>query len=401
MARTQFDFLIAGGGIVGLATAWALLRAGHRSIAVVEKEARCGEHQSGHNSGVIHSGIYYAPATLKAKLCLSGRAKLVEFCREHKIKHEICGKLIVATSEDELPRLEALFERGQAHRLGVSRMTPHDATALEPSVACVGAVHVPETGVVDFRDVTAKLVELLQQRGVEIMASSPVTRIEVAADSVTVRAGTNELAAAEFINCAGLFSDRLARLAGADPGVRIVPFRGEYHELRPERAGLVRHLIYPVPDPAFPFLGVHFTRAIDGRVHVGPNAVLAWAREGYRRRDVSARDLAQIFGYPGFWKLAARNFRMGLVEMYRSVAKGAYARQAQRMIPALKPEDLVRDGSGVRAQALDAKGKLVDDFCIVRQPRAAHVVNAPSPAATSALALGEEIAAMATSSITS
>ena len=397
MPEKNFDFVIAGGGIVGLATAWALVRQGRGPIAVVEKEPRCGQHQSGHNSGVIHSGIYYAPGSLKARLCLSGREKMVAFCREQGIHHEVCGKLIVATAEAELLRLDALYNRGREHGLKVKRLTPEEAKQLEPNVACTAALHVPETGVVDFRDVTAKLAELLQARGVEILTSSPVRRIDVRSEGVTVRAGARELSAGTFINCAGLHSDRVARMAGAEPGVRIIPFRGEYHELRPERVELVRHLIYPVPDPAFPFLGVHFTRASDGHVHVGPNAVLAWAREGYRGWNVNLRDLAQVFFYPGFWKLAARHARMGLTEIYRSHVTRAYARQAQRMLPALRVEDLVRNGSGVRAQALDRSGKLVDDFCIVRQPRAVHVVNAPSPAATSALALGEEIAAMATS----
>ena len=386
------DFLIVGGGIVGLATAHALQeRFPGKSVVILEKERALAAHQTGRNSGVIHAGIYYKPGSFKAQFCKAGNASMRAFCREHGVPFQSCGKVIVATEAAELPGLQKLYERGIENGLEVRRLDAAQMRELEPHMAGIAALHVPSTGIVDYRQVVAKLAELVRARGGEIRFGARVRK---------VRGGTVETTAGDFtgrllINCAGLHSDRLARTAGADVAARIVPFRGEYYELKPEKRHLVRGLIYPVPDPLFPFLGVHCTKMMDGSVHLGPNAVLAFAREGYHKTTVNVRDLGETLTYPGFWKLAGRHWRAGLQEMVRSYSRAAFVRSLQRLVPAISEDDVVPSEAGVRAQALRPDGTLEDDFLIVRGASAIHVCNAPSPAATASLEIGKTIASMA------
>ncbi|MBW0000510.1 MAG: L-2-hydroxyglutarate oxidase [Verrucomicrobia bacterium] len=390
----RFDYLVIGGGIVGLTVAWTILgqRPGIR-IAVLEKEDAWARHQTGRNSGVIHSGIYYQPGSLKAKLCRDGNRRLLEFCEHHGIRHEVCGKVIVATSASELPRMENLYARGIANGLAVRKLSASEVNEIEPHVSCVAGIHVPSTGIVDFVGVCRKLAELIGAQGGELRLATNVHGLRVSGSEAVLETSKGDLAARWVINCAGLHSDRVAKLAGGDPGARIVPFRGEYYELKPERRRLVRNLIYPVPDPQFPFLGVHFTRMIDGGVHAGPNAVLSLKREGYRRTSFDMRDFLDTVTYAGFWRLAAKHARSGLEEMHRSFSKKAFVRSLQKLIPDIREDDLVSAEAGVRAQALRPDGKLVDDFLILRRPPAVHVCNAPSPAATACLEIGRAIAA--------
>lgn len=381
------DWLILGGGIVGLATALSLQeRFPGARVAVLEKEGRLAAHQTGHNSGVLHSGLYYKPGSFKARLCVQGNAAMLDFCRTHAIPHEICGKLVVATDAREIPALEELARRGEANGVPVRRLDPDEARGYEPEVRCVAALHVASTGIVDFARVTERMGELLRERGGEVHLSTHAQAVQ----GEFVSTDRGEFRATRLVNCCGLHSDRVARAAGARPPARIVPFRGEYYHL--ERTELVRGLVYPVPNPAFPFLGVHFTRMLDGSVHVGPNAVLALKREGYRWTDFSLRDTAETLLYPGFWRLAARYAGEGLREVARSLSKHRFAESARRLIPAVRTEDLHPGGSGVRAQALLHDGSLVDDFLVVHQDRAMHVCNAPSPAATASLAIGRMLA---------
>jgi L-2-hydroxyglutarate oxidase len=388
-------YVVIGGGIVGLATAYVICREfPDATVTVIEKEHTWGAHQTGHNSGVIHAGVYYAPGSLKARLCQAGSRSMVEFCAEHGIPVRVCGKLIVATDPEELPRLGALHERALANGLAVRLLTPPEIREYEPEVAGVAGLHIASTGIVDFGVVCARLAELLGKAGAELRTGSRVTGIRAAADGpVVVHTTTGEIEADVLVNCAGLHADRVARLAGVIPPVRIIPFRGEYYELRPERRDLVRGLIYPVPDPRFPFLGVHLTRMIDGSVHAGPNAVLALAREGYRWRTVRPADLLDAAGYPGLWRLGRKHWRYGLEEVRRSLSKRRFAASLARLVPAVGAEDIVRAGAGVRAQAIRPDGGLVDDFLIVRQGRQVHVLNAPSPAATSSLEIARHIVA--------
>lgn len=388
------DILIAGGGIVGLATAWRLLQAfPGRKVTVLEKEPGVARHQTGHNSGVIHSGIYYKPGSYKARLCRRGYAQMVEFCGTRGIPHEICGKLVVALSDAELPQLETLRQRAEANGLkGVRVVEKAEINAFEPQAGGLRALHVPETGIVDYTRVSEALAAEIKAQGGQVILSSRVEALRSLPDAKIARAGEREFEAGFFINCGGLMSDRLARLDGLDPKLDIVPFRGEYYELSPDARALVRNLIYPVPDPAFPFLGVHFTRMIGGGVECGPNAVLAFKREGYRKTDLDPRDLAQVLLNPGFRKLAARHWRMGLGEFHRSFSKAAFVKALQRLLPAVRAEMLTPAGAGVRAQALRRDGTLVDDFAFAEGQRSLHVLNAPSPAATASLAIGEEIA---------
>jgi (S)-2-hydroxyglutarate dehydrogenase len=390
----RVDVLIAGGGIVGLAAAWRILKAHPgRKVLVLEKEAGVARHQTGHNSGVIHSGIYYKPGSYKARLCRRGYAQMIEFCSARAIPHEICGKLIVALSEAELPQLDALRQRAEANGLrGVRVLERPEIPDFEPQAGGLRALRVPETGIVDYKRVSEALAAEIKALGGEVNLASQVDGLRTLPDAKVVRAGLREFPAAFFINCGGLMSDRLARLDGLDPKIDIVPFRGEYYELAPEARPLVRNLIYPVPDPAFPFLGVHFTRMIGGGVECGPNAVLAFKREGYRKTDFDPRDLAQVLLNPGFRKLAARHWRMGLGEFRRSFSKAAFVKALQRLLPAVRAEMLTPAGAGVRAQALRRDGTLVDDFAFAEGERSLHVLNAPSPAATASLAIGEEIA---------
>ncbi|OFZ53954.1 MAG: hydroxyglutarate oxidase [Bdellovibrionales bacterium RIFOXYC1_FULL_54_43] len=391
----RYDFTVIGGGIVGLSTGMALAkRFPAAKILLLEKEKHWSAHQTGRNSGVIHSGIYYKPGSHKAEFSRRGRQALVEFCGEHGLRHELCGKLIVATVECELPRLEKLFERGLQHGLSVSKLNAREAAEIEPHVSCLAAIRVPETGIVDYRQVSEKIAEVLVQKGAELRLETEVRGVERRSESYRLETARETFETRALINCAGLQSDRVARLAGAKPAARIVPFRGEYYELRPGKRHLAKHLIYPVPNPDFPFLGVHFTRMIDGTVHAGPNAVLALKREGYGWTEFSLRDFTETMIFPGFWKLALRNMGEGSKEMWRSLSKKAFVRNLQSLIPEVTDADVVTSQSGVRAQALLPDGQLVDDFLIEKDVNAVHVLNAPSPAATCSIEIGRAIAEM-------
>jgi L-2-hydroxyglutarate oxidase len=393
------DVAIAGGGLVGLGTAMALAGRGLK-VAVLEAEDRVAAHQSGHNSGVIHSGLYYKPGSHKARLCVEGARALYRFCAEEGIAHQRCGKLVVATHAEELPWLDELERRGTANGLaGVRRLGPEEIREIEPHAAGIAALHVPETGIADYPAVAQGMARRIEARGGRVATGARVLAVRRDGAGLVVETARGAFAASLLVNCAGLQADRVARLCGADPALRILPFRGEYYQLTPERRGLVRGLIYPVPDPRFPFLGVHLTLMVNGGVEAGPNAVLALKREGYRWRDVSLRDAAGIAAWPGFWRLAARFWRIGAYEVRRSLLKSVFVRDLQRLVPELVASDLRRAGSGVRAQALDSQGRLVDDFHIVRGERAIHVLNAPSPAATASIRIGEEIAAMAVAAL--
>jgi (S)-2-hydroxyglutarate dehydrogenase len=389
----HFDYAVIGGGIVGLSVAWTILERQPKSrIAVLEKEDDWARHQTGRNSGVIHSGIYYKPGSLKAKLCREGNRRIVEFCDIHGIPYEICGKVIVAMMTSELPRLDNLYERGIENGLTVRKLTAQEVNELEPHVRCLAGIHVPSTGIVDFSAVCRKLVALIAARGGELRLGTKVVGFRSTRGEAILETSNDTFAARWIINCAGLYSDRVAKLAGANPRAQIVPFRGEYYKLKPERRRLVRNLIYPVPDPNFPFLGVHFTRMFDGSVHAGPNAVLSLKREGYHRTSFNIRDFVETMTYGGFWRLAAKHARSGLEEMHRSFSKKAFVRSLQNLIPEIREDDLVPAEAGVRAQALRPDGGLVDDFLIVNSPSAIHVCNAPSPAATASLEIGRVIA---------
>ncbi|MEH1128819.1 L-2-hydroxyglutarate oxidase [Micromonospora sp. CPCC 206061] len=387
-------FVVVGAGIVGLATAHRItLDHPDAQVTVLEKEHRVAAHQTGHNSGVIHAGVYYKPGSLKAKLCRAGSQSMVDFCTEHGIPVRVCGKLIVATEESELPRLRALHERATANGLPVRLVGPAEAADYEPHVRCVEAMHVASTGIVDFTAVCATLAALVEKAGAEIRFGARVTGIVNRGGTQVVQTTTGELVADVLVNCAGLHADRVARLAGIDPPARIVPFRGEYFELRPDRRALVRGLIYPVPDPQFPFLGVHLTRMIDGSVHAGPNAVLALAREGYSWGRVNPRDVADFAVYSGLWRLARKHLRYGLTEVRRSLSRQRFAESLARLVPDVTAADLEPSAAGVRAQAIAPDGALVDDFLIVARDRQVHVLNAPSPAATSSLEIAKHIVA--------
>ncbi|MBB1259403.1 L-2-hydroxyglutarate oxidase [Streptomyces sp. OF8] len=394
-ARYDHDVLVVGAGIVGLSTAYALTRArpGIR-VAVLEKEGGPARHQTGRNSGVIHSGIYYRPGSLKARFAVQGAQEMVKFCAEHGLPHEVTGKLIVATERAELPRLHALAQRGRENGIPVRELGPAQITEYEPWVRGIAAIRVGTTGVCDFRAVADRLAELVTTAGAELRYGAGVTAVDRREGvGVAVRLSDGSvLRARALVNCAGLFADRLAMLAGDDPAARIVPFRGEYYELAEERAELVRGLVYPVPDPAFPFLGVHLTRGIDGGVHLGPNAVPAAAREGYDWRTASAADLARTLAWPGVWQLARRHWRYGAGEIHRSLSRAAFTRAVGRLLPAIRTEDLRPAPAGVRAQAVLRDGTLVDDFLISEAPHTVHVLNAPSPAATASLPIGREVA---------
>lgn len=394
MTAVDCDVLVIGGGIVGLSTAYAITRAAPGTrVTVLEKEAGPARHQTGRNSGVIHSGIYYRPGSLKARFAVRGAAEMVKFCAEYGIAHEVTGKLIVATERSELPRLHALVQRGRENGIPVRELGPAQITEYEPWVRGLAAIHVGTTGVCDFGAVAAQLARLARDAGASVRYGAGVTRIGRRPSAVAVRtADGTVLRARALVNCAGLQCDRVARLAGDDPGMRIVPFRGEYFELAPSRTSLVNGLVYPVPDPAFPFLGVHLTRGIDGGVHLGPNAVPALAREGYTWHTLRPRELAGTLAYPGAWRIARRHWRYGAGELHRSLSKRAFTDAVRRLLPDVTPDDLIAAPAGVRAQAVLPDGTLVDDFLISQTPRAVHVLNAPSPAATASLPIGREVA---------
>jgi len=392
VSAKTYDCTIVGGGIVGLATA---LTVGRRqpgiSILLLEKESDLALHQTGRNSGVIHSGIYYKPGSFKAKFARDGSRSMVDFCQEHGLKHDICGKVIVETEQAELPMLENLFKRGLENSLNVTRLTAEQVGEIEPHVSCLAGVKVPSTGIVNYRAVSNKYAELIRNQGGTIELGVRTEGIRSSNGSVTIETNRGAYETRFLINCAGLHSDRVALMAGSNPGAKIVPFRGEYYELVPNRHHLVKGLIYPVPNPAFPFLGVHFTRMIDGGVHAGPNAILAFKREGYHKTDFRFADFAETMTYPGFWKLARKHFRDGCMEMRRSLSKALFVKSLQRLIPEVVAEDLVPSHAGVRAQALMPNGQLVDDFLILNGRQSMHVCNAPSPAATASLEIGKAI----------
>jgi (S)-2-hydroxyglutarate dehydrogenase len=397
MPDQTFDIVVIGGGIVGLSTAMHATRAlPQLRLLLVEKEDSVARHQSGHNSGVIHSGIYYKPGSLKAKFCVEGAAAMVEFCRTHNLPHEVCGKVIVATSEAEIPRLKVLWERGQANGLaGLRMLQKEQLREIEPHCSGVLGVLVPSTGITDYAAVSRQYAEIVAAQGGTVSTGTEVRRVVRRGTKMMVETTRGVFAAKYVINCAGLHSDRVSRMAGQKPEVRIVPFRGEYYDLVPERTHLVRTLIYPVPDPKFPFLGVHFTRRIQGGVDAGPNAVLALKREGYKRTDFNLKDLAGTLTYPGFWHMAGKYWRDGASEFYRSLSKKAFVKALQQLVPEIVSSDLVADGSGVRAQAVRPDGSLVDDFHFVQADRMLHVWNVPSPAATASLPIGRHLAEMA------
>jgi (S)-2-hydroxyglutarate dehydrogenase len=393
--KASESIVVVGGGIIGLATAWRLgQRFPEARVTVLEKEPTVCRHQSGHNSGVLHSGLYYKPGSRKARLAVTGIRQMVDFCREHSIPHEICGKIVVATSDEELPRLQTLFERGGQNGLeGLKMLTGDELREIEPHAAGIAAIRVPQEGIVDYLRVCETLAGLIRAQGGEVVTSAGVTSIARKGSSWRVSSTAGDYECSRIVSCAGLQSDRIAALTGANRTIRIVPFRGEYYKIRPERRYLVRNLIYPVPDPKFPFLGVHFTRMIRGGVEAGPNAVLALAREGYTKSDINPRDILDALTFRGLWRFLGKYPKMCWQETRRSFSRALFCASLQRLVPEILPEDLVEGGAGVRAQAMSPDGSLVEDFHFVEGPGELHVVNAPSPGATASLALGEEIAA--------
>jgi len=392
----QQDVIVIGGGIVGLATALQLIEKNPGlKVTVLEKENKVAVHQTGNNSGVIHSGIYYKPGSLKATNCIRGYNLLIEFCQKHSIPFERCGKIIVATGAEELQPLENIYRRGLSNGLtGLIRLKKEELKEHEPHVAGIAGIFVPQTGIVDYRLVAEKYAELLQAAGVEVRTNCKVTGITKRGNVQTVLSTNGEFDAKLVITCAGLYSDKLAKMAGGKTNSKIIPFRGEYYKLTPEKEYLVKNLIYPVPDPNFPFLGVHFTRMAKGGVEAGPNAVLAFRREGYKKSDIHMGELAETLAWPGFRKVAFKYWKTGIGEMYRSFSKAAFTKALQKLIPEIREADLAPGGAGVRAQACDRTGGLVDDFMFSEAEGSIHVINAPSPAATSSLAIGETVAGM-------
>jgi (S)-2-hydroxyglutarate dehydrogenase len=396
MNSSTYDIAVIGGGVVGLSFAMqATEQFPHLRLVILEKEAGVARHQTGHNSGVIHSGVYYKPGSLKARLCVQGAREMVEFCSRHGIPHEVCGKLIVATTAEEAAWLDDLLARGLANGLvGLRLLGREEMREIEPHVGGVRALAVPATGITDYSLVTAKYAEIAVGLGAELKLDAAVVGFKNSGSEVVIQTRAGDLSARYVVNCAGLYSDRVARMAGCDPDLMIVPLRGEYYNLAPARAGLVRWLIYPVPDPQYPFLGVHFTRRIHGNVDAGPNAVLAFRREGYRWTDFDLGDAMEVLCYRGFQAFARRQWRNGVREIRRSLVKREFVRSLQRLVPEVREEDMTPGGSGVRAQALGTDGNLVDDFRFVPRGRFLHVLNVPSPAATASLPIGREILGM-------
>ena len=396
----SYDVAIIGGGILGLSSALHLLRAHPElTLTVIEKGDEVAGQQTGHNSGVVHSGIYYRPGSLKAQFCVNGRSSIIEFCEEHDITYDRCGKVIIASREEELPRLDMLYERGMANGVeGLEMVGPERLAEIEPHVTSIKALWSPATAIVDFSAVTRVYAKLVTEAGGTLELGTRVTGLTPRSDEVVIETSRGERRAKHLINCAGLHADRIAALMGVDHDLQIVPFRGEYYTLRKDREELVHGLIYPVPDPDLPFLGVHFTRNVKGYVEAGPNAVLATAREGYRKRDFNLGDFSETLRFPGFWRVAAREWRTGINEVNRSLRKSVFTRDLQKMIPEIVSDDLVAGGAGVRAQAVRRDGTLLDDFAIERTEQAVHVLNAPSPGATSSLEIGKHIASLAAES---
>jgi len=391
-----FDIAIIGGGIVGLATAMALSRNSQLKLAIIEAEDTLANHQTGNNSGVIHSGLYYTPGSLKAKNCVEGRETLYRFCQDNGIAFDQCGKIVVAVHENDLPGMAELKNRGIANGLkGIRDLSREELKEYEPHVQGIAGLLVPETGIVDYKQVSEKFGELIRQNGSEIFLNTRFDALAKSGENLVLETNHNSIHTKHLINCAGLQSDRVARKCYVNPGLRIVPFRGEYYKIHPDKKYLVNNLIYPVPDPKFPFLGVHFTRMIDGAREAGPNAVLAFKREGYHKTSFSMKDTFDTFSYPGFLRLGTKYMKMGLGEFYRSYNKSAFVHALQKLIPEISAKDLVPGGAGVRAQALEKSGVLVDDFRIVEAENMIHVLNAPSPAATASISIGAKIAEMA------
>lgn len=393
----KYDYVIIGGGIVGLASAYHILKLQPTAkLAVLEKESAVAAHQTGHNSGVIHSGIYYKPGSLKAQNCINGYNMLLDFCNENNIKYDLCGKLIVAVNDSELPELDKLYKRGFENGLTkISYVSQAQIADYEPNLNGVKAISVPYTGIIDYTEVCEKLAALVIQMGGEIYLNHKVEDISVDTINTEVITVKKTFTTAMLVNCAGLYCDKIAELAGEEIDTKIIPFRGEYYMLRPDKRHLVNNLIYPVPDPDFPFLGVHFTRMINGNVEAGPNAVFAFKREGYHKSDVDLTEMFESLAWPGFQKVAAKYWKTGIGEFYRSFSKGAFTKALQRLIPSITEDDLIPAEAGVRAQACDRAGGLLDDFKIIEKHNAIHVLNAPSPAATSSLSIGKTIAELA------
>ena len=388
----MYDFAIVGGGIVGLSTGMALYqRFPNAKVVVIEKEATLANHQTGHNSGVIHSGIYYKPGSFKARFARQGSKSMTEFCQTYGIEHDICGKVIVATKQEELPLLDDLYTRGLQNQLEIQKISAEELKEIEPHVNGLGAIRVPQAGIVNYLQVSEKFADIIRGNSGEIMLQTKVEKIHEKSDHVTIETSRGTLQTRMLINCAGLHSDRVAAAAGYKTDMKIVPFRGEYFKLIPEKRYLVKHLIYPVPNPKFPFLGVHFTRMISGEVDAGPNAVLSFKREGYKKTDFNVKDLTEVLGYKGFWKLASKFMKEGLEEYVRSFSKKQFTKSLQELIPEIQEEDLIPAPAGVRAQALRDDGNMVDDFYIIVGKQTIHVCNAPSPAATASIEIGKEV----------
>lgn len=395
-----FDVVIIGAGIVGLSTAMHLGQTRtDQKILVIEKESQPAMHQSSHNSGVIHSGIYYKPGSFRAEFCRAGCQSMAAFCRAHDIAHDICGKVIVATDEEELPRLESLYQRGLQNQLKIEKIGPERVNEIEPHVSSLGGLWIASTGITDYQAVCHKYAELFEADGGQVQLNTRLENVIVQKDRLVLETSQGDIESKFAINCAGLHSDRIAQLWGLKPDLKIVPFRGEYYELVPERRSLINNIIYPLPNPKFPFLGVHFTRGIDGNIHIGPNAVLGYKREGYRKTDFDFRDFAESITYSGFWNLALPNMGEGVNEMVRSWSKRAFLKNIQQMVPGVQLDDIVPAGAGVRAMALGPDGSIIDDFMFVDGPRSLHVLNAPSPAATSSLEIGKAITERATTQL--
>lgn len=388
-----FDIAIIGGGIIGTSTGMSLQKTGGLSVVVLEAEDKLAAHQTGNNSGVIHSGLYYKPGSLKAENCTRGREMMYRFCEENNIRFEKCGKVVIAVDKNEIPSLDEIERRGKANGLeGIKRLSRDEIKNYEPYAAGIDGLFVPQTGIVDYNQVTEAYARIICERSGEIRIGNKFLSLVKDENTLILNTSAGRVKAKFLVNCGGLQSDRIARLCGVKPGLQIVPFRGEYYKLKKEKEHLIKNLIYPVPDPRFPFLGVHFTRMINGGIEAGPNAVLAFKREGYSHKDFSAADVSQMLFYGGFWKMALKYYRMGMGEFYRSLSKTAFVKALQRLVPEIQYEDVHPEGAGVRAQALEADGKLVDDFRIVEAEKMVHVLNAPSPAATASLSIGKSIA---------
>ena len=393
----MYNVVVIGGGIVGLASALKIKEENPTyKVAVIEKERTIAQHQTGHNSGVIHSGLYYKPGSFKARNCVDGYKMLVDFCEEEEIPFELCGKIVVATKQSQLNALNTLHERGKANGLdGIKKLSAEELKEYEPHVDGVSGLYVPQTGIIDYKVVADKYAEKFKHFGGEIYSSNKLIKFEEDRGFIHVHTDSQRLTSRLVVNCSGLYTDKIAKLSGAKIDFKIVPFRGEYYKLKPEKEYLVKNLIYPVPDPAFPFLGVHFTRMIGGGIEAGPNAVLAFAREGYKKSDIKMKELLGSLFYSGFMRVAAKYWKTGFGEMYRSYSKGAFTKALQELLPEIQKKDLVKGGAGVRAQACDRKGGLIDDFLVVEHDKFINVGNAPSPAATSSLAIGQRVAQMA------